>query len=112
MGAGCPRSSRATKRDIRYLDAAQLKEVSDQLLRTRLATWEYRDAVLAGKRHLGFIIEDHPSSQAVDRTGTMIDLYDYASMLLAATQFQAQQIERLERKVAALEKEARRARSR
>jgi hypothetical protein len=104
---GCPRSNRAVKRDVRYLDQAALRRVSEEILATKLATWEYRDVALAGKRHLGFIIEDQPGSQAVDRNGSMVDLYDYTSMLLAATKVQAQELRRLEREVADLKKQLR-----
>lgn len=108
QGFGCPRSSRETKRDIRYLDPAELRRVSEQLLQTRLATWEYRDVALSGKRHLGFIIEDQPGSVAVDRGGGMVDLYSYTSMLVAATQVQAREIEQLRRELEVLKKQLRR----
>jgi hypothetical protein len=112
QGFGCPISSRAAKREIHYLDPAELRRVSDELLHTRLASWEYRDVALAGKRHLGFIIEDQPGSVAVDRSGAMVDLYSYTSMLVAATQVQAREIERLSRELADLKKQLRRRPSR
>jgi hypothetical protein len=73
-------------------------------LRFKLATYEYRDPALAGKRHLGFIIEDVPGSPAVERDGTMVDLYGYASMLVAAMQEQSGEIARLRAEVRALQR--------
>ncbi len=101
---GCPRSSRTVKRDIHYLDDAETRRVADEVLNTRLATWEYKDVALAGKRHLGFIIEDQPQSPAVDRNGQMVDLYGYTSMLLAATKVQAAEIARLRIEIEALKR--------
>ena len=60
---------------------------------------DYRAAPLAGRRHLGFVLEDSPSVPAVDRDGDMVDLYGYASMLLATTQAQQRQIEALQKQV-------------
>lgn len=90
------------KKDIRYLSANEVKATASQALRLRLATYEYKAAPYAGRRHLGFIIEDSPTVPAVDRDGDMVDLYGYTSMLLATTQAQQQQIEALRRQVEAL----------
>jgi hypothetical protein len=68
-------------------------------LRLRLATYEYKLAPYASRRHLGFIIEDSPNVPAVDRDGDMVDLYGYSSMLLATTQTQQKQIESLRKQI-------------
>jgi len=99
---GCPQSSRRAKKDIRYLSEDDVASIADETLRLRLATYEYKAAPYAGRRHLGFIIEDSPTSPAVDRDGTLVDLYGYASMLLATTQAQQRQIEKLQQQVDAL----------
>ena len=96
---GCPQSSRRAKKDIRYLSDENLDALAAQTLRLRLATYEYRSAPYAGRRHLGFIIEDSPTVPAVDRDGDMVDLYGYTSMLLATTQTQQKQIESLQKQV-------------
>jgi Chaperone of endosialidase len=92
-------SSRRLKRDIRYLSGDDVAAMASETLRLRLATYEYKAAPYAGRRHLGFIIEDSPSVPAVDRDGDMVDLYGYTSMLLATTKTQQQQIEVLKKRV-------------
>jgi hypothetical protein len=99
---GCPTSSRRVKKDIRYLSLDEVKATASQALRLRLATYEYKAAPYAGRRHLGFIIEDSPNVPAVDRDGDMVDLYGYASMLVATTQAQQRQIEALNKQVEVL----------
>lgn len=99
----CPISSRAAKRDIRYLSAAESAEVARAALGTRLATYEYTDPALRGPRRLGFLYEDpttHPYARNPDISG--VDLYGYTSMLLATVQQQQRQIEALQRDVASL----------
>ena len=96
---GCPQSSRRFKKDIHYLSDENIDALAAQTLRLRLATYEYKSAPYAGRRHLGFIIEDSPKVPAVDRDGDMVDLYGYTSMLLATTQAQQKQIESLQKKV-------------
>jgi hypothetical protein len=103
-GGPCPISSRRAKKDIVYLNARDRQRVARDLAKFKLATYAYRDPALGGKRHLGFIIEDVPGSPAVDRDGNMVDLYGYASMLVAAVQAQGAEIERLRAEVAKLER--------
>ncbi|MEO8215362.1 MAG: tail fiber domain-containing protein, partial [Myxococcales bacterium] len=98
----CPISSRQAKKDIRYLSPDELRATAAQTLRLRLATYEYKAPPYAGRRHLGFIIEDSPTAPAVDRDGDVVDLYGYTSMLLAAAQAQAQQIEALKGQIESL----------
>jgi hypothetical protein len=98
----CPISTRRAKKDIRYLSPDEIDALAHSALDLRLATYEYRFAPYAGRRHLGFIIEDSPAAVAVDRDRDMIDLYGYTSMLLATSQAQQRRIEALEREVAQL----------
>jgi hypothetical protein len=107
-GGRCPVSTRQAKKEIHYLSGDEIHAMADQALRLKLATYEYKAPPLAGRRHLGFIIEDSPGAPAVDREHDMVDLYGYTSMLLAATQAQQQQIEALQRQVQALGAELRR----
>ena len=94
-------SSRRAKKDIRYLSPDEIRATATQALRLRLATYEYKAPPYAGRRHLGFIIEDSPTVPAVDRDGDLVDLYGYTSMLLATTQSQQQQIEALKKQIEA-----------
>ena len=98
----CPVSSRRTKKDIRYLSHDEIRATAAQALRLRLATYEYKAPPYAGRRHLGFIIEDSPTAPAVDRDGDLVDLYGYTSMLLATTQAQEQQIDALKSQIESL----------
>jgi hypothetical protein len=102
QGGPCPISTRTAKQDIRYLTAADRERVARQIEAIRLATYRYKDPVLGREEHLGFIIEDNPGLYAVDRRQSMVDLYGYTSMLLAATQTQAVEIEQLKAEVARL----------
>ena len=105
---GCPTSSRRVKKDIRYLSDENIDAMATETLRLRLATYEYKSAPYAGRRHLGFIIEDSPNVPAVDRDGDMVDLYGYTSMLLATTQAQQHQIEALKEQVEVLSQQVER----
>jgi hypothetical protein len=99
---GCPMSTRRAKRDIRYLEATEVRALADAVDGTRLATYEYVDPALAGRTRLGFVIEDQPASFAVDPERSQVDLYGYTSMLVAAVQAQNERIEALERELAEL----------
>ncbi len=99
---GCPKSRAALKSDIRYVDGDQLRALSDRLLRQQLATYRYTAKGPQSRRHLGFIIDDDPSSPAVDPERDMVDLYGYLSMAVATLKTQQQQIEALKAEVAAL----------
>jgi len=99
---GCPISRRAAKRDIAYLDAEDRARLVDEVKHLRLATYRYTDA--PGKQRLGFIIDDVPSSAAVDGPRDQIDLYGYLSMTVAALQEQISRADAQEREIAALRK--------
>ena len=82
--------------------------MATRTLATRLATYEYKSQ--DHSRHLGFIIEDDPSSPAVLRGQDRVDLYGYASMAVATLQVQEREIVQLRREVEDLRRELREAR--
>ncbi len=93
---GCPISLAAAKKDINYLDEA---------LKLRLATWRYRTEADDAPVHLGFVIDDRPSSPAVAADGGHVDLYAYTSLAIAAIQVQQAEIDALRAEIDALRKE-------
>jgi hypothetical protein len=105
-GADCPISTRRAKKDIHYLTSDEIDALAHSALDLRLATYEYRYAPYAGRRHLGFIIEDSPDAVAVDRDRDMIDLYGYTSMLLGTVQRQQREIDSLRKQVEAMSRTA------
>jgi hypothetical protein len=97
---GCPVSSRQFKDDIEYLDPAQLEGLRDEVLRMRLATYNYKGQYAdPNPKHLGFIVEDSPESLAVDRGHDRVDMYGYLSMVVAAMQVQEKEIAALRREL-------------
>jgi hypothetical protein len=101
---GCPISRRAKKTDIRYLNADDVKKLQGELLKTKLATYKYKDAGPQAPQQLGFIIDDQPDSPAVDARRDMVDLYGYLSMSVAAIQVQQKQLAEQARRIEQLEK--------
>lgn len=101
----CPISQRAAKRDIAYLSPEQRADIARLLLDTRLARYRYNEQGAAEARHLGFIIEDQPTSPAVLPRGDRVDVYGYTSMAVAAIQEQAEELATLRAEVAALRAE-------
>lgn len=86
---GCPISTRRLKRDIRYLETHEQEAIYRTLMGFRLATYRYTFDPSKSKKHLGFILEDQPESPAVDAKRSMVDLYQYTSMVVASMQAQA-----------------------
>ena len=102
-GNNCPISTRRAKRAIEYVRDDEREQLSRDVLRTRLATYEYTDPALAGRRRLGFVYEDESTHRyARDPDISGVDLYGYTSLLLATVQTQQRQIEQLQREVRAL----------
>ena len=92
----CPISSRQYKDGITYLNNADLQQLHENTLATRLATYTYKSEVAEpNTQHLGFIIEDQPQSAAVDAIHNRVDLYGYVSMVVASLQVQEQEIAEL-----------------
>ncbi len=97
---GCPISRRDTKRDIRYLGPDDLRRYHDELLTLRLATWRYKHD--PARERLGFIIDDHEQSVAVDAPQSIVDLYGYTSLAVATVQLQARELADVQRELAAM----------
>jgi hypothetical protein len=90
---GCPISSRRFKDGIEYIEPEQLQRLHDDLVRIRLASYNYKPAYGdSSRKHLGFIIEDNPDSPAVQEGRDRVDVYGYLSMAVAAIQIQEQEI--------------------
>jgi hypothetical protein len=97
-------SRRDAKTDIAYLGDAQRRILALRMLDVQLATYRYKTDPPEQRRRLGFIIDDLPEgSHAVESARTHVDLYGYASMLLATIQEQQKAIERLESRLQRLE---------
>ena len=96
-------STRTVKEDIHYLSQAEIKRIAAETEAMRLATYRYRSAAFgAPGQHLGFIIEDSPNVPAVSSGHRTVDLYGFASMLLATSQAQMRKIDVLEREIEGL----------
>jgi len=102
---GCPISRREFKKDIDYLSSADSRAIHDQLMAMPLATWHYTGESESDRSHMGFIIDDDPSSPAVAADGNHVDLYGYTSMTVAAVQVQSQRIAELEAELAELKEQ-------
>ncbi len=93
---GCPISSAKFKENIGYLGSSDLKRLHDEAMKMKLATYNYKNMYgNPEETHLGFIIEDNPQSLAVDRGHDRVDVYGYLSMILATTQVQEREIQKL-----------------
>lgn len=99
---GCPISKREVKRDIVYLDDAARERLRAEAVAMKLATWRYRTESPEARPHLGFVIDDQPTSPAVRADGERVDLYGYTSLALAALQAQDAEITELRAEIAAL----------
>lgn len=105
-GENCPISTRAAKEDIHYLSDDEILRLATATEAMRLASYRYRSPAFGTPgRHLGFIIEDNPDVPAVSPSQQTVDLYGFASMLLATTQAQARRLAHLEREVARLRRQ-------
>lgn len=100
----CPISTRAAKRDVVYLSPAEVDALAAQVRATRLATYEYTIPSMAGRRRLGFILEDQPASFAADPERSQVDLYGFASLLAATVQSQDRELRALRARVDDLER--------
>jgi hypothetical protein len=93
---GCPISSKNFKNDVSYLGEGELQALHDEALGLKLATYHYKPQFSdPNPTHLGFIIEDAPTSAAVEQGKNRIDLYGYLSMVVATMQVQEKEIESL-----------------
>ena len=101
---GCPKSRAKFKSDISYIKDKERSDLAQRLIDTPLATYRYTATGPKGRRHLGFIIDNDPTSPAVDPERDMVDLYGYLSMSVAALQVQKAQIDQLRAEVEGLKK--------
>ncbi len=98
--ASCPISSRTHKQHIHYIDDAERESLADEALHVRLATYRYKpEAGDPAPTHLGFVIEDDPTSPAVTADRQHVDLYGYVSMAMATIQQQSREIAALRAQV-------------
>lgn len=99
---GCPISKQDAKRDIAYLGADQREQLRKDAVAMKLATWRYRHEADDARPHLGFVIDDQPTSPAVRTDGERVDLYGYTSLVLAALQAQEAELTALKAEVKTL----------
>jgi len=102
---GCPISRRRHKQQVAYLDPDDVRDLGAAALDLRLARWRYTWEDRSTKEHVGFLIDDAPTSPAVMADGEHVDLYGYATMALAASQRQQAEIDALRAELAALRAE-------
>jgi hypothetical protein len=98
----CPISARAAKREIAYVTPEEARRLYDELTQLRLATYRYRNESPDAERRLGFIIDDTAMSPAVAPDRSMVDLYGFTSMAVAAIQEQRREIDHLKQQMRAL----------
>jgi hypothetical protein len=102
---GCPISRRRHKQQVAYLDPADVRDLGAAALDLRLARWRYTWEDETTPEHVGFLIDDAPTSPAVMADGEHVDLYGYATMALAASQRQQAEIDALRAELAVLRAE-------
>ena len=102
---GCPISRRRHKKQVAYLAPDDVQALGAAALDLRLARWRYTWEDGSTKEHVGFLIDDAPTSPAVMADGEHVDLYGYATMALAASQRQQAEIDALRAELAALRAE-------
>jgi hypothetical protein len=103
----CPISTKKYKDGIQYVDDAELTRLHDETLHMKLATYNYKSVVAdPDPKHLGFIIEDNPSSLAVDKMHNRVDMYGYLSMIVASMQVQEKEIADLRSELRASQRDA------
>jgi hypothetical protein len=97
-------SSIEVKKDVQYLGAAARARIAEETMGIKLATYKYKTDADGAREHLGFILEDSPNVPAADMGRKEVDLYAYASMVLATVQQQQQEITTLRAEVERLKK--------
>lgn len=94
-------STRKLKDEIAYLSDEEIVALARQALAIKLASYHYKTDK-TGKKNLGYILEDAPNAPSSDLTKSQVDLYAYASMVLAATKVQEKRIDALEKEMSKL----------
>lgn len=94
-------STRKLKDEIAYLSDEEIVALARQALTIKLASYHYKSDK-TGKKNLGYILEDAPNAASSDLSKNQVDLYAYASMVLAATKVQEKRIDALEKEMTKL----------
>ena len=94
-------STRKAKDDIVYVTDVEQLALAKQALALKLATYHYKQDPTRTKK-LGYILEDAPGAASSDLAREEVDLYAYASMVLAATKVQEKRLDALEKEMASL----------
>lgn len=102
LDGACPISRPERKVDIRRVSSAELAELGEALLATRLYTWRYEDAPEALR--FGFLIDADAPPFAVLPDGDRVDLYGYISLAVAAMKQQRAEVDGLTARLLALER--------
>lgn len=101
----CPISGAEAKKNIQYLDASNRQQVANEILKLRLANYEYEKGYPdAGTRSLGFIIDDSPNATFLTKSKKRVNLYSYVSALVATVQEQNTTIHQLQKDIRELKK--------
>jgi hypothetical protein len=103
------KSTIEAKEDVRYLELADRQRLAETVLGLKLADYRYKPGaeprIPADHRCLGFIIEDAPADAPfVVREQQSVDVYAFASAILATVQQQQQTILELQSELAELKK--------
>ena len=99
VGMMCPSSSRSVKENVVYVGGAERRDLAKQILHVKLARYNYTDPKKPGRK-LGYILEDLP--EASFSSGDHVDMYAYLSAVVALTQEQQAEIDRLTMELQAL----------
>jgi hypothetical protein len=99
-------SSREFKTDIRPFTESDYAHVLDEVGKTDVFHYHYKEASLKDQPHVGVIAEASPR-EILDKSGKMVSLGDYSGFLLAAVKAQQAQIEAMKTEIQELRREIR-----
>ncbi|MEL6184694.1 MAG: hypothetical protein AAFU79_08735 [Myxococcota bacterium] len=105
----CPRSSVAVKKHVQHVDTAVRAAIAQTMLATKLAKYTYVSPSVGDTApQLGFMIEELGDAPYVLHSdGAHVNVYGYASAILATVQEQQRAIEKLKATVEKLERQCR-----
>lgn len=101
----CPISKRQYKSQIRYLTKTDQKQMHEKLKKLKLAKYKLKTDDANAHEHLGFIIEDGPPTVTLRQGNQTVDLYGFTSLVAAAVQAQADDINSLRKELIELKKQ-------
>lgn len=103
----CPMSSAAAKQHILHLSSKARAEIAQTMLTTKLAQYEYRSPAVGDTApQLGFVIEElGEAAYVLHSDGAHVNVYGYASAILATVQEQQRHIEKLTTEVETLQRQ-------